>query len=200
MKILATGCVHSDDALVHQLVQTAQQEQVDLVVICGDLTLAEHNAEGVIKPFVDNNIPVAFVPGNHESVATADFLEELFSVKNLHGSSLTHGEIGFFGCGGANIGLHQLSETEIFELLSEGHERIKSAGTRVMVTHNHPADTKMAQMSKFVIGSSGVKKAVEMLQPDLLLCAHVHEASGLEEQMGKTRVINVAKRGTIIDL
>jgi len=200
MKILATGCVHSDDTLVQQLVQTAENEQVDLVVICGDLTLAEHNAESVIKPFVDKNIPVAFVPGNHESTATADFLVELFPVTNLHGSSLAHGDIGFFGCGGANIGLHQISESEIFALLSLGHEQVKSSGKRIMITHNHPADTQMAKMSQYVLGSSGVKKAIEELQPDILLCAHVHEASGLEEQIGKTRVINVAKRGTIIEL
>jgi Icc-related predicted phosphoesterase len=35
--------------------------------------------------------------------------------------------------------------------------------------------------------------------PDFLLCSHVHEAEGIEEIIGTTRVINVGKQGKIFD-
>ena len=69
-----------------------------------------------------------------------------------------------------------------------------------MVTHVHPAESMMEQFSQFVKGSTGVTKAIEMLKPDLLLFSHVHEASGLEETMSDTRVINVSKIGKIIEI
>jgi Icc-related predicted phosphoesterase len=56
----------------------------------------------------------------------------------------------------------------------------------------------MEKFSKMVPGSEGVRKAIELLKPDILLCSHVHEAEGLEEKIGKTKVINVGKAGKII--
>ena len=69
-----------------------------------------------------------------------------------------------------------------------------------MVTHVHPKETKIEKFSSFVQGSEGITKAVKSLKPDLLLCGHVHEAAGIEEKLGSTRVINVGKEGTILEL
>ena len=69
-----------------------------------------------------------------------------------------------------------------------------------MVTHVHPSGTHMEKFTKFFPGSTGIKKAIEAFKPDILLCSHVHEAEGIEEMVGKTKVINVGKKGKIIDL
>ncbi|MCX8147364.1 MAG: hypothetical protein N3D84_02765 [Candidatus Woesearchaeota archaeon] len=69
-----------------------------------------------------------------------------------------------------------------------------------MVTHVHPAGTKMEKFTKFFQGSEGVKKAIERFKPDIILCSHVHEAEGIEEKIGKTKVINVGKKGKIIEI
>jgi Icc-related predicted phosphoesterase len=58
----------------------------------------------------------------------------------------------------------------------------------------------MEKFSSFIPGSDGVRKAIDQLKPDILLCSHVHEAEGLEEKIGKTRVINVGKKGKIIEI
>lgn len=105
-----------------------------------------------------------------------------------------------FGCGGANIGLFQLSEDEIFYHLYKSHRYVKDAKKRIMVTHVHPAESLMEQFSDFVKGSTGVTKAIELLKPDIMLCSHVHEASGLEETIGGTRIINVSRTGKIIEV
>ncbi len=199
MKILATGDIHGDISLARKLAEKAEKENVDLVVLCGDLTYGEMSTEGIIGPFVKKGKKVVLIPGNHETIATADFLAQQYDAINLHGYSIKTGDIGLFGAGGANIGLFQLSEEEIYDLLKKSHEKIKDVTTKIMVTHVHPAESKMEHFTKFFPGSKGIKKAIDAFKPDILLCSHVHEAEGIEEMIGKTKVINVGKKGKIIE-
>lgn len=200
LKILSAGDIHGDVRLAQSLAQKAEDENVDLVVLCGDLTYAEQSTEGIIGPFVEKNRKVILIPGNHETVATADFLAELYGATNLHGYSIRHKDVGLFGCGGANIGLFQLEEDEIYSLIKKGHERIKDVGRKIMVTHVHPSGSTMENFSNVFKGSTGVRKAIEMFKPDILLCSHVHEAEGIEEMIEGTKVINVGKHGKILEL
>ncbi|MBN2052871.1 metallophosphoesterase [Candidatus Woesearchaeota archaeon] len=200
LRIFSAGDIHGDTRLAEKLAEEAHVKHADLVVLCGDLTFAERSTDNIIGPFKKRNLKVLLIPGNHESVATADFLAEVYGVKNIHGYSVKYKDIGIFGAGGANIGINQLSEKELYDLLKKGFESIKYLDKRIMVTHVHPSGTKMEKMTSFFPGSTGIRKAVEKFQPDILLCSHVHEAEGLEEKIGKTRVINVGKRGKIIDI
>ncbi len=199
MKILASGDIHGDTRLAQALAEKAEKENVDLVVLCGDLTYAEQSTEGIVGPFIKKGKKVVLIPGNHETIATADFLAEQYGAVNLHGYSIKAGDIGLFGAGGANIGLFQLSEDELYDLLKKGFERIKDTKTKIMVTHVHPTGTDMEKLTSIFPGSTGIKKAVESFKPDILLCSHVHEAEGIEEKIGNTRVINVGKKGKIIE-
>ena len=200
LKILAAGDIHGDTTLAEKLAERAKKEKVDLVILCGDLTLAESSTENIVGPFKKRHEKVLLIPGNHETVATADFLSELYGVKNIHGYSVKYKDIGIFGAGGANIGLFQLDEKEIYDLLKKGFDKIKYLKKKIMVTHVHPKDTKMEKFTDIFPGSEGIKKAVDKFHPDLLLCSHVHEAEGIEEKIGKTKVINVGKKGKIITI
>ena len=198
-KLLAAGDFHGDKSIAKKLAEQAEKENVDLVILNGDL-VEEEDTSGIIGPFISKNKKVIILPGNHETIATADFLAELYNITNLHGYYLKVNDIGFFGCGGANIGLSQLTEKEIYDTLKKGFEKVKHLSKIVMITHIHPSDTKMEKFSKFVKGSTGLRKAIDKFKPDLLICGHVHEAEGIEEIVGKTKVINVGKKGKIISL
>jgi uncharacterized protein len=200
MKILAFGDLHGDSRLAERLADKADKENVDLVIVCGDITQADTSTANLMGPFVKRHKKVLLVPGNHESLATADFLAEFYGLKNIHGYSVKYGDVGIFGAGGANIGVAQLSEKELYDLLKKGFEGIKNLKKKIMVTHVHPSKTKMEQFTKFFPESDGIRKAIEKLQPDIMLCSHVHEAEGLEEMIGKTKVLNVGKEGKIIDI
>ncbi len=200
VKILASGDIHGDISLARKLAEKAEKENVDLVVLCGDITYGERSTEHLIGPFVKKGKKVILIPGNHETVATADFLAQLYGATNLHGYSIKAGDVGLFGCGGANIGLFQLTEKEIYDLLQKGYDKIKDSKTKIMVTHVHPTGTSMEKFTRFFPGSEGLKRAVERFKPDILICSHVHEAEGIEEKLGKTRVINVGKKGKIIEV
>ena len=200
MKILASGDIHGDTRLAKRLAEKAYNEKVDLVVLCGDLTYAERSLDNIIGPFVARGKRVIIIPGNHETVATADFLAELYGIKNIHGISVKYKDVGIFGCGGANIGVFKLDEKEIYDLLKKGHKSIEAFRKKIMVTHVHPSGTKMEQLTEVFPGSDGVRKAIEKFKPDIALCSHVHEAEGIEEKIGKTRVINVGRKGKIFEI
>ena len=202
MRILAAGDIHGSVSLAKELAKKAEIEKVDLVVLAGDITGDDEKLPGVISPFLEKKKRVLFVPGNHESLATADFIADFYGITNLHGYSVKYQNVGIFGCSGNNIGIHQLSEEEIFSLLKRGFEKVKDSKKTVMVTHVHPSDTKMGKFGHPLVreGSQGVKKAVERFKPDILICSHVHEAAGIEEKLGKTKVINVGTEGKIIEL
>ncbi|HLD07409.1 MAG TPA: metallophosphoesterase [Candidatus Nanoarchaeia archaeon] len=199
MKILAFGDIHGDSGHAEKLAARAEKEKVDLVILCGDITRFDEHHENILGPFVKKKQKVLIIPGNHDSFATADFLAEVYGVKNIHGYSVQYEDVGIFGCGGANIGPTMVPDKEIYALLKKGFDKIKDLPKRIMVTHVHPADSLIEKFSRFT-GSAGVKKALEAFQPDLLLCSHIHEAAGLEDKIGKTRVINVGKEGKILTI
>ncbi len=200
LKILAAGDFHGDSSLAERLANQADKEKVSLVILNGDIVEDENPITGVIGPFLNKNKKVIIIPGNHESPATAEFLKEHYNIFNLHGYYMIYKNVGIFGCGGANVGLTQVTDEEMIEILKRGFEKVKHAKTKVMVTHIHPAGTAMEKFSRFVTGSKGLTKAIYELQPDIVVCGHVHEAEGIEEKLGKTRVINVGKKGRILEV
>ncbi|MFW5745921.1 MAG: metallophosphoesterase family protein [Nanoarchaeota archaeon] len=200
MKVLASGDIHGDSSLAEKLAATAADKKVDLVVLCGDLGNMQDVPKNVLGPFAKRKQKVLIIPGNHDSFATADFLAEVYGATNLHGYTAVYDGIGFFGCGGANIGMEQLPEDEIFHILKKGFEKVKRYGKKILVSHVHPTGVKMEQFSSFVPGSRGLRRAIDELKPDLVLCSHVHEASGIEEKVGTTSVINVSRDARILDL
>ncbi len=118
--------------------------------------------------------------------------------KNLHGYSFKKGDVGIFGAGGANMGIHQISESEMFELLKKSHDGIKSMEKKIMITHMHPSGSKAERFG--FKGSKAITKAVYEFQPDIFITAHIHEASGLEENFGKTKVINVSRKEKVFEI
>ena len=202
LKILAIGDLHGDTRQAAKLAEYADKQKVDLVILSGDLTFAEQSVDYLIGPFAKRKLSTIFVPGNHETIATANFLEKRYQpyAKNLHADGEKVKGIGLFGAGSANIGLFQLSEREIYDALKKGFDKVKDTKLKIMVTHVHPSDSQMAKLSRWVPGSTGVKRAIERLKPDLAICSHAHEAEGIEERIGNTRVVNVGRRGKIIEI
>tara|TARA_Y100000310_G_C20431667_1_gene691782 strand:+ start:178 stop:780 length:603 start_codon:yes stop_codon:yes gene_type:complete len=200
MKILAAGDFHGRKDLAQKLADQAEKEDVDLVILNGDI-VEEESPEGIIGPFIKKNKKVILIPGNHETIATTDFLAQMYGATNLHGYYIKTKDIGIFGCGGTpNMGLTPLTEQEMYETLKRGFNKVKDMKTKIMVTHVHPSETQMEKFSEWVQGSQGLKKAIDKFQPEIVICGHVHEAEGIEEKLGKTTVLNVGKKGKIIEI
>ncbi len=199
LRILAAADIHGDSRLAMKLAEKAEHEKVDLVVLCGDVT-GWVESKNIIKPFKDKNKKVLIVPGNWDSFATADFLAEIYGVKNIHGYAVKYENVGFFGAGGAEAspGPSRVSERELFATLEKAHSGLKGIEKKIMVTHMHPSGS-ISEVSGFK-GSKAVTEAIKKFKPDILLHGHIHEVGGVEQFIGKTRVINVGRQGKIIEV
>jgi uncharacterized protein len=199
MRILAAGDIHGDSRKFKKLAEQAEKERADLVVLCGD-NLGWVETKNIIKPFRDKNKRVLLIPGNWDSFATTDVIAQTYGVRNIHGYSVRYDNIGFFGAGGApgSPGEGQITETELMDSLEKAHKGLAGIEKKVMISHMHPKGSK-SEFSGFE-GSKSVRKAVEKFKPDILIHGHIHEAAGMEETIGNTRVVNVAREGKIIEI
>ncbi len=198
-KILAVGDIHGDTGLVKKLADKAVKENVDLVILAGDLTFLDGSTKNLIKPFAKAKKQVLLLHGNHEGIETINFLSEMYSgTKNLHGYSTIINDVGIFGAGGADFGIDPMDEKSFKEFIGKSHDKIKNLNKKILVTHMHPRGTK-AEFSGFK-GSKSIRKAIEKYQPDIAIFSHIHEAGGIEEKIGKTRIINVSRHPKIIDI
>jgi len=195
-KILAAGDFHGDSKVTKQLAEKALKEKVDLVILTGDIT-SPVETKDLLKPFIERGEKVVFVPGNWDSSETINFLSQLYGIKNLGDHYVKYDDVGIFGIGSPDWQL-ELNEERTYEKLKKDFDKIKDLEKKILVSHLHAAGTK----SEFsgVAGSDALRRAIEKFQPDVFLSGHIHEAEGLYERIGKTRVFNVGKKGTIIEL
>lgn len=195
-KILAAGDFHGDSSVTKKLAEKAEKENVDLVVLTGDITgLIE--TENLIKPFLEKNKRVIFVPGNWDTTEATETLSRLYGIKNVGKHYVKYDNVGIFGVGNENWQLN-LNEEKTFKKLKKDFESIKDLEKKIMISHMHAAKTK-SEFSGFP-GSTAIRKAIEKFQPDLFISGHIHEAEGLQEKIGKTKVVNVGRKGMIIEI
>ena len=198
-KIMAVGDIHGDVGLVKKLAKKAIDEKVDLVIIPGDLTWLNQSTKDLIGPFVKAHKKALLIPGNHEPLSTIDFLSQIYpNTKNIHGYGIKENDLGIFGAGYAEVGPFWVPDKEIFNALKKGHDKIKDMKKKIMVAHSHHFGSK-AEFSG-IRGSKSVEKAIKEFHPDLVLTSHIHEAGGIEEQIGKTRIINVSRKPVVFEI
>lgn len=201
-KILAAGDIHGDSFLTERLALRAKKENVDLVVLTGDLTFFDQSTDNIIGPFAKAGKKVLLLPGNHENLSTINFLENMYdNAKSLHGKSLKFGDIGIFGAGGSTkVGpFSNISEDEMYDLLKNGFKYVQDSRFKIMVTHEHPSNSLIERFSGFN-GSESIEGAIRSFKPNLALCSHVHQAWGMEEKLGNTLLVNVGREGKIIEI
>jgi hypothetical protein len=200
LRILAVGDIHGDSKFAERMAKKAKNENVDLVIIAGDLTFLESSTKNLIGPFIKEKKEVILIPGNHETMSTINNLTQIYpGTRHVHGYSVKKGNIGIFGSGyESSTGPFFIEDEEIFKILKKGNEKVKDLKKKIMVTHAHPKGS-IAEFSGFP-GSKAVKKAVEEFKPDVLISAHIHEAGGLQEKIGKTKVFHVGRKPTIFEI
>jgi len=155
----------------------------ELVIIAGDITQFGpcEDAADLLERI---DVPCFAIPGNCDPRELAVALEESDAVA-LHGSTISIGRITLTGIGGSNrtpFGTpFELTEEEIAALLASATERMERNVHNILVCHAPPHGTlDLAGGNR--VGSTALRK--EMKQFDLVCCAHIHEAKGVEEVDG----------------
>jgi uncharacterized protein len=190
LKILAAADLHGDVDIAKKLSEKAKKGKVDLVVLAGDLSGYIEEDGKVLEPFIKEKQKIAFVPGNWES--TKEHLVLKSFAKSLDNYYVTYGDVAIAG-----TSWKAPLDYEDLKKLKANFARMKPK-KKVLVSHWHASGTK-AEFSGFK-GDKLLRKAIEELEPDILISAHIHEAEGIEDKIGKTRIIQVGRNGTIIEI
>lgn len=193
LRILAAGDLHGDIGIAKKLSEKAKKEKVDLVVLAGDIYGYEGGGEGILDSFRTAGQKVVFVPGNCDFDKECRILEK--SGRNIHNYYVTYGGVGIAGIGNPNWKL-SLDDYDL-EGIKANFKRMKPA-KRILVSHLHAGGTA-AEFSG-IPGENVLRKAVKEFKPDLLISAHIHEAEGIEDKIGKTKVVQVGRRGKVLEI
>jgi Icc-related predicted phosphoesterase len=196
LRVFVAGDFHGNSSISKKLASDAEKSKADLVILIGDLT-GPVKTKDIIKPFTDKKQKVLFVPGNWETEEEAQNFVNLYGIKNLEKNYVGYKGVGIFGIGAADWTLYPEDE-KVFEHLKRQNEKLRNLERKIMVSHVHAAGTK-SELSG-IPGSDGIRKAIDKLQPDLFLAGHIHELEGAEEKIGKTKVVNVGRRGRVFEI
>lgn len=201
IRFLATGDFHSDLKLIEKIGIELKKNPVDFVIITGDISEKKDDFSKLLGVFKGKDI--FMVPGNHESKKQIKILEDNYGVHLVGNSPIQVGEhLAIFGTNYLSIGRNGVVEEDIFYNLIENFNSIKDIKTKIFLSHIPPHDTKIGDASPyypFVGGSVAVKEFLNNFKPDIAIVGHIHETSGLEEIVNKTKVINVARTFKIFE-
>lgn len=196
MKILAFSDVHCDHAACEALVAAAAE--ADLVIGAGDFAqrregLAETMA--ILEPIAAKAI---YVAGNNE---TPEELRTVTSAEVLHGQLIERPGLKIYGLGGAipelNITTFEsfdITEAEAAPLLGVAD------GADIIVCHSPPKGLADVMASRGSMGSVEIRRAIERVQPRLMVCGHVHDCWGERGKIGQTKVANLGPGVNWIEL
>jgi Icc-related predicted phosphoesterase len=193
LRILAAGDLHGDIGLSKKLSKKAEKEKVDLVILTGDINGSEDLGDKMFEPFSRAHQKVLFIPGNWESEAEHESMKN--RGKSIHNYYVNYNGVGIVGIGSADW--HLELDKEDFKMIKENFDKMKSK-KRILVSHLHAEGTG-AEFSG-IPGDKILRKAVEKFKPDLLISSHIHEAEGIEDKIGDTRVVQVGKKGKILEI
>jgi uncharacterized protein len=190
MKILVITDIHGQMDALERVLSAAAQEKPDMVLCPGDFTDMYSNnavfsqldlAEIVVQKLLAFNKNLLCVPGNQDPYDILNIFDE-YGV-NLHGRIKKRAEVFFAGWGGALTPFNTLFEPAP----EETKAALAAIGRKlegkefVMLVHNPPKGTKLdlAGGEKHV-GSEEVRLFIEESKPQLMVAAHIHESSAVD--------------------
>lgn len=183
MKFVALGDIHSNLEAAENSRSYIEEKRPAAVLVCGDVTTSggKREVQRIIETLAVGNIPVLYVWGNMDRVEP-DFQVQGVNAICLHGKKSVFGDVELVGLSGNAWGYGFLSDIE------------KSDKPLILVSHEPPENVLDKTWSGSHAGDPQIRSFIERVQPELMVCGHIHEARG-EDKIGKTIVCNVGKLG-----
>jgi uncharacterized protein len=197
VKLLIFSDIHAD----YPALESLMAREADFYFAAGDLVNWARGIERVGPILARRGERVYVLPGNHESTSDIAGLCAGFGLHDFHGSSLELNGYQIAGLGYSNPTPFdtpgEYSEAELGERL----QKFAQLKPLILICHCPPKSTSLDRVRQGVhAGSSAVREFVEKYQPDYFFCGHIHEAAGVEEQIGKTKCWNVGKKGYLLEI
>ncbi|MEM3587710.1 MAG: metallophosphoesterase [Candidatus Jordarchaeaceae archaeon] len=173
---MVLGDIHGSVEALERAKKYVEEKSPDAVLVCGDLTHlgGKKEAQRIIGNLATERIPVLYVD--------PAFQVEGVNAVCLHGKKTEFKDVELVGLSGNAWGYNFLSDIE------------KSDKPLIVVSHQPPQNILDKTWMGNHAGDPQIRKFIEIVQPDLMVCGHIHEAFG-EAKLGRTVVCNVGKLG-----
>jgi uncharacterized protein len=197
MKLLIFTDIHGDLGALSRHMET----EADYYVAAGDLVNFGRGLERCGEILSRRAERVYVLPGNHESSAQIGEMCHQFGLHDFHGQHAQWGRYQVAGLGYSNPTPFrtpgEYSEAELAEKL----ERFAGLQPLVLICHCPPYGTPLDRVHDGMhAGSTAIRDFLLREQPEHFFCGHIHESGGVRAEIGKTRGMNVGKRGYLLEL
>ncbi len=198
MRILAFVDIHGSDKALKRIKEKVKKYNPDLMVCAGDITIFGRDIDYIMHKLSKLKVPMVIIPGNHESEKEIKDSASLFkNVYAIHNKSFIFKDVIFLGHGGGGF---SLVDRDFAKRAKKFKRLIKKFNKIVLVTHAPPYKTKVDMIMEEHCGNKTIRNFVKTVQPDVAICGHLHEDSGKEDKIGKTKVLNPGPYGKIIKI
>jgi Icc-related predicted phosphoesterase len=197
VKLLLFSDIHNDWTTLERILTL----EADYYISAGDQVSWARGLERCGEILKTRGQKVWVLPGNHESAAQITAMCARNGLNDFHERHFVVGRWNVAGLGYSSpTPFHtpgEYSEAEIARRL----EPFARLDPLVLVCHAPPRETALDQVRAGLhAGSTAVREFVDKRQPEYFFCGHIHEAEGVEIQMGKTRARNLGKKAYLLEL
>ena len=197
VKLVIFSDIHNDWKTLERLLAL----EADYYIAAGDQVSWAKGIERCGQILEARGDKVYVLPGNHESAELVETMCARFGLHNFHERHMQVGKWRVAGLGYSNPTPFdtpgEYSEAEIGERL----QRFAGLTPLVLICHAPPFGTALDEVRNGVhAGSHSVREFIEKHQPEYFFCGHIHEAEGVTIEMGRTRAMNVGKKGYLLEL
>jgi uncharacterized protein len=197
LRLLIFSDIHNDWKALEKLLET----EADYYIAAGDQITWAKGLERCGEILQKRGDKVYVLPGNHES---ADQVANMCARHGMHNFHERHFQVGQWQVAGLGYSNPtpfntpgEYSETQLADRL----QRFAELRPLVLVCHTPPYGTELDRIrSGLHAGSSAVRDFIQKHQPEYFFCGHIHEAEGIQVEIGKTRAANVGKKGYLLEL
>lgn len=194
MKILAFTDHHGSPNDMKQVEH--KSTKVDLIICGGDFTIFEHEVEYIMDQISRLPKKVLLIHGNHESEEVIHILsEQLDNIEFIHKKVVEIDNYVIVGYGGGGFSSQDLKFEEFIKKL-----KIDKNKKMILLLHGPPYGTKLDRIGGEYVGNKSFTKVIKEIQPDLVLCGHLHENFWKDDKIGKSKIINPGPDGRIIKI
>lgn len=201
MRIYAVADIHGRSARIRRVRANILRYKPDAVVLAGDVTSFFHPAR-ILEQIHKLSAPALLIRGNTD-LARVERLAGFYSnIYSLHLQRIEIAGVRFAGISGT-IPVPFRSRICWRQELVLQKAMAMIDEMSVLVVHPPPYGVLDAVMGKCHAGSRAVARLVRQKNPRLVLCGHIHEASGVAA-MGGSWIVNCnmagGRQGAVVDM
>lgn len=197
MNLLIFSDIHNDWKTLARLLET----EADYYIAAGDQVTWAKGYDQCGEILSRRGDRVYVLPGNHESANDVAGMCARYGLHNLHERYIEVGRYRLAGLGYSNPTPFNTPGEYSEPQLAARLDRFAQLSPLVLVCHCPPRDTALDRVGEGIhAGSTAVRDFLNRTQPDYFFCGHIHEAAGTAIEIGRTRAVNVGKKGYLLEL